>query len=70
MKIDDRGWISVKKLRELLIEVPGDYLVTPYKDKLLYISDTHTETGKPRKHVGDVEFMEEKVTYLAEKEAA
>lgn len=26
---DDRGWISVAKLREILIEVPGDLMLTP-----------------------------------------
>lgn len=56
MKDGSRGWMTVKELRNLLIEVPGDYMVLPYEEKQLYITDSTR-----KKNLGVVDFIDEKV---------
>jgi len=55
MKKGERGWISVAKLRELLIEVPGDRMVTPLDDNRLLVYDSTTKVD-----LGKIDFIEEK----------
>jgi len=55
MKKGTRGWISVAKLRELLIEVPGDRMVTPVNDDRLAVYDSGTKVD-----LGKIDFLEEK----------
>lgn len=60
MKDGDRGWISVKALRELLIEIPGEYMVTPLNNNHLHVANS----GRG-KHLGDIDFITEKAKMKA-----
>ena len=57
MKDGDRGWITVKLLRELLIDVPGDYTLTPVGEKKLLIRDA---TRKQER--GEIDCQTEKLS--------
>jgi len=55
MKVGSRGWMTVKKLRELLIEIPGDFMVTTLDDGVVHIADSERAVKQ-----GIIDFKEEK----------
>lgn len=65
MKDGSRGWISVKNLRNELIELPPDWMLSPKDDdKSLYIYD-----AERREEMGMYNLMTEKLTLTEEGKA-
>ena len=59
MKDGTRGWISVKVLREMLIEVPGDTMMTPIGDNKLVLRDSKRNANR-----GEIDLITEKLKYV------
>lgn len=59
MKIGSRGWITVRELRNFLIELPGDWTVTPLKEHALHLAGDDKSTK-----MGEIDFSAEKVTLV------
>jgi hypothetical protein len=66
MKKGTRGWISVKNLRNELIELPPNWMITPLDDqKSLHIADVTTDETMAK-----YDLMTEKLTLTTEGKAA
>jgi len=63
MKDGTRGWMTVGQLREMLIEIPGECMLTPLEDNKLHISSLDRKNK-----VGQIDFIKE--VAVMEKQAA